>query len=109
MASDLGRLRVVLFGGLDAAGNALGDTWEWNGITWLRAFPSHSPSARWETAMACDLLRLRTVLFGGASPSGYLGDTWEWDGLDWSLRTVVAPNARRRHAMAYDLGRNRTV
>src|SRR5262245_43134629 len=110
MASDIVRRRVVLFGGLDAAGRPLADTWEWNGFTWLQATPGNSPRARVRTAMAYDVVRLHTVLFGGDAFPSVLGDTWEWNGLLWSPRpTVVAPPARTGHAMAFDLPRGRTV
>jgi hypothetical protein len=37
---------VVLFGGADANGNYLNDTWTWDGITWTQQFPPVSPPGR---------------------------------------------------------------
>jgi hypothetical protein len=45
MAYDLGRQRVVLFGGWNGTSN-VSDTWEWDGSNWTRRSPAASPSAR---------------------------------------------------------------
>jgi len=47
MAYDSVRQRVLLFGGQDPQGNALNDTWEWNGRTWAPAFPATGASRSW--------------------------------------------------------------
>jgi hypothetical protein len=108
LAYDLGRQRVVLFGGLDAA--LLSDTWEWDGSTWTQRAPAASPPARYAHALAHDLLRQRTVLFGGWSGASRLADTWEWDGSTWTQRTPAAsPAARSWHSMVYDVQRQRVV
>jgi len=112
MAYDSARGRVVLFGGFNNETNAyLGDTWEWDGTTWIEATPATAgPSARIWTAMAYDSARRRVVLFGGADATGGLGDTWEWDGRKWVQRSpVTSPASRSEHAMAYDTGRGRIV
>src|SRR5687767_936871 len=80
MAYDLGRQRVVLFGG--RAPGFGQDTWEWDGATWTRRFPANSPSARGGHRMAFDSVRARVLLFGGTDGSGVLNDTWAWDGSD---------------------------
>jgi hypothetical protein len=106
MAYDAARQRVVLFGGQD-----LGDTWEWDGVSWAQRNPAASPTARENHAMAYDAARQRVVLFGGYSgASVFLGDTWEWDGVSWAQRNPAAsPTARYIHAMAYDAARQRVV
>ena len=118
MATDLARGRVVLFGGLDIATGTettMGDTWEWDGATWIQRSPTNAPSPRSSTAMTYDLARARVVLFGGMGPRTFLSgpvfaDTWEWDGANWALRTpAVSPTARYGHRLAYDVTRNRTV
>lgn len=81
--------RVVLFGGapLSFLMPPFGDTWEWDGSTWIqRAFLG--PSSREAVAMAYDSMRGRIVLFGGQVRSegaaGARGDTWEYEGCNAS-------------------------
>ena len=95
MAYDQVRREVVLFGGLSANGEALGDTWLWNGGQWRRV-EGDGPSPRSETYMAYDVARGVTVLFGGdpeEADGRLLGDTWEWDGSRWTRRATVALRA----------------
>jgi hypothetical protein len=108
MAYDAARQRVVLFGG-SSNGTQFGDTWEWNGTSWLQLAAS-GPSARTIHAMAYDAASQRVVLFGGIGGGIGLGDTWEWDGTNWVQRTPAAsPSPRSGHAMAYDAARQRVV
>ena len=77
MAYDANSGQLVLFGGTNNEGlNILGDTWTWNGTTWIQQTPVTSPEARYSAAMAYDPSSGLVVLFGGASNSGFLGDTW---------------------------------
>jgi len=111
MATDLGRGRVVLFGGDDGTGAPRGDTWEWNGSTWLQRSPPQSPPGREGHAMAYDPGRARTVLFGGGDvllpPT--LGDCWEWDGTTWLQVTGSLPPSRTSHSLVFDTARNRIL
>jgi cysteine-rich repeat protein len=112
VAYDSGRDRVVMFGGQDPSTNALGDTWEWDGVDWQQRTPAHSPPARMSAMIAFDSRRQRTVLFGGitALTGTFLGDTWEWDGSDWTERTTSAgPKPRDNAGMAYDATRGTTI
>ncbi len=115
MAFDSLRGRGVLFGGVDAAGQFLGDTWEWDGAHWqqVHAGGPGAPSARLDHAMAYDSARGVTVLYGGIDVNGQIKeDTWEWDGATWQQRSPGAPNSampRHWHAMAYDASRGVTV
>jgi hypothetical protein len=83
-AFDVGRGRMVLFGGYVVDFPALGyftDTWDWDGTNWtLRTFvlPPFGPAGRQTHMMAFDPVRGRTVLFGGANTTGDLNDTWEY-------------------------------
>ena len=99
----------LLFGGYD--GNALGDTWLWNGSSWQPLATPVAPTARWAPSLVFDRSRRSFVLFGGFDPSwGLREDTWEFDGLAWAQRTTpLAPPARWSAAMAFDRGRGRTV
>lgn len=101
LAYDVGRDRTLLFGGWD--GTPLGDTWEFDGVSWTRLAPQHAPTPRCCYALAADPLRGRIVLFGGADSSIDWGDTWEWDGADWlQLAPVHAPSPRRQMRATFD-------
>src|SRR5262245_4263147 len=113
MAFDFARGQTVLFGGLSSSGFCLGDTWLWNGSTWIAA-NGPGPSARLGAVMAYDLARARTVLFGGRGPTGTcfcdVSDTWEWDGTTWTQRSPLqSPPATAEAQMTYDWLRGRTV
>lgn len=75
IAYDPIRQITVLFGGRNASGDPLGDTWEWDGVDW-RQIAGVGPSPRSGGGMWFDLRGLGIVLFGGGSPSLYMGDTW---------------------------------
>lgn len=76
MAFDAARGRTVVFG--DPFGPA--DTWEWDGIAWVKRTPAtvpgnlHGNPAPFELAYVPGL---GSVLAQGTSP------TWVWDGVDW--------------------------
>jgi len=99
----------VLFGGRDASGVLLNDTWTWNGVTWREITPSASPPARTQGAMAYDAARQRVVLFGGQVAGVNSRETWEWDGATWALRSTSGPTARFAHTMVYDSAAQRVV
>jgi hypothetical protein len=96
--------KVVLFGGDDAAGGQLNDTWLWDGTTWTPVFTAHAPPPRWQAAGAYDAANGTIVLFGGTTPSTpYMGDTWIWSGTDWlQAFPSTSPLARYGEALAYD-------
>lgn len=80
---------LCLFGGADANGQALGDTWEWQGSGWQRLTPAHQPPARQEARMASG--QGIVTLYGGASVENQtnqatLADTWIYDGRDWTQK-----------------------
>jgi hypothetical protein len=66
MAFDPVLHQLILFGGENAAGQPLGDTWAWNGASWYQVSPSglQSPSARFGAGMSFDPGG-QIVLFGG--------------------------------------------
>lgn len=109
MAFDSSRCKVVFFGSgvVGDPGPSDAGTWEYDGITWTRVYPTTSPLGRWAHAMAYDAARERVVLFGGYGPTypsgSQLNDTWEYDGINWSqIDTPASPTARQQHGMAYD-------
>ena len=105
MAYDPARHDIVLFGGLAqvaASGKAgqvqVGDTWIWNGTTWLELHPQHSPAIGfdWQAAMEFDPITQTVLLFGTRSTTEATTDmkaqTWSWNGSDWSqLSTSSGP------------------
>lgn len=111
MALDPGRQRVVLFGGIDAAGNPLGDTWEWDGGNWTQVATANAPTPRGNPAMAYDRNLGRMLLFGGGTRfTAALADLWSWDGATWQAHPATGgPTARARATMAFDPGRARMV
>ncbi len=110
LAYDSSRARTVLFGGTDANFVSLGDTWEWDGISWKQV-ASTGPSNRRHAALAYDSARHRVVEFGGADPSGptYFDDTWEWNGVDWTQVATTGPSPFGAFGLAYDSARGKTV
>lgn len=101
---DEGRGRAVMFGGRDGA-TVFGDTWEWDGLTWIQRTPATSPSPRSDMAMAYDPVKGVTLLFGGNF--GALQDTWRWDGTDWhQVASPITPSASASPGMTYHAGAN---
>ncbi|TME47795.1 MAG: hypothetical protein E6I55_05475, partial [Chloroflexi bacterium] len=58
---------LLMFGGLGRANAILGDTWSWDGHTWIHEHPSTSPPARFGALMAYDPQSRSTLLFGGVT------------------------------------------
>lgn len=111
MAYDSNRGRTVLFGGIDANGIPLGDTWEWDGQNWTQMADT-GPLARSLTGLAFDSKRNQTVLFGGHGlrvQGLFFGDTWGWDGESWTQLADSGPGKRSGHALAFDSDRQRVV
>ncbi|HXI12210.1 MAG TPA: kelch repeat-containing protein [Thermoanaerobaculia bacterium] len=107
--------KAILFGGRtqpDASRvrYTLSDTWEWNGIRWIRHYPAKSPAARFGAPMVYDSVRSRLVLFGGADADKRFDDAWTYNGTAWTeIVTTVRPSARRDAAAAFDFRRDRIV
>lgn len=111
-AYDAARGRLVVFGGRDAAGNDLGDLWEWDGSTWQSFSPSPAPSPRRWASMTFDPATNTCILFGGRDNLNalYLNDTWAWNGATWTqLNPSTAPTPRGRQVSVYDSRRGRIV
>ncbi len=83
---------VLLFGGGNVGNNGpampLGDTWQFDGSTWIQVNPGGvgQPEPRIGAAMAWDGQHF--VLFGGLGEDSSgnaipLGDTWIWTGSEW--------------------------
>ncbi|MCA8976086.1 MAG: hypothetical protein KDC98_15295 [Planctomycetes bacterium] len=86
-AYDAARDRIVAY----RAALAGGETWEWDGTSWLQRLVPQ-PAWRRGGAMTYDVGRGRTVLCGGSGPSLPMRDTWEWDGNVWrQVMTATVP------------------
>jgi hypothetical protein len=101
----------LLFGGANAAGTKLAETWVYQSGQWSYLSLATAPSARSGHRMAFDRAQGLGLLFGGQGPTGApLGDFWTWNGTVWSQRNLsTLPPARYAHGLAYDQFRNRTV
>ena len=80
-----------LFGGYDAAGSYLNETWLFDGTTWANVSPPVSPPGRAAAAFAYDSHTNQLVLFGGFN-GRYRRDTWIWDTamLTWTRASPTA-------------------
>jgi hypothetical protein len=101
----------VLFGGENASGVDLNDTWILQHGNWTQLNPRTAPSPRWGVAMAYDSALDSVVLFGGlfALPSGAnfhsLGETWTFSNGSWSNVSgalASSPHDRGYAAFSYD-------
>ncbi len=110
-APSLGAL--VLFGGASGADilTLQGDTWLFDGQTWIPLTLPVSPSPRAAAGLAHHAPTGRVVLFGGTDWMSPYEDTWTFDGYDWTELTGLAssPPPRYAHAMAYDATLERIV
>jgi hypothetical protein len=109
VAYDSRRGRTVMFGGrLTSPGGVtrLGDTWEWDGLRWIRSSTS-GPTPRSGAAMAWHPELQAVVLFGGSG--GPLGDTWSWDGRAWTRLPIPPAPGRFNTVMAWDPSSRRLV
>ena len=109
MAYDPATRTMLLFGGQsDRYPSYLGDTWSWNGTTWIKLSPSTSPLARSDAPMAYDAATRTLLLIGGEGmlsegEYGGLSDTWSWNGTTWTkLSPLENPGGSDSDSMAYD-------
>ena len=101
---------TVLFGGANASGRTLRDTWAFKSGAWLSLTPSllnvrDSPPPVAFASMAYDAVDHEVVLFGGVGPKGVNGQTWGFQAGHWNLVSTgggSAPIARVNASMTYD-------
>ena len=106
MAYDPAHGTIVMFGGADAGGNPLDDTWLWDGSNWTQAEPNTSPDPDFDVVMAFDTSAQQTVMQNGVAGS----TMWVWDGADWSAQSNTSiPPTRCLAAGAYDAARSELV
>ncbi len=99
--------QLLLFGGRDQDGNALGDAWLFD-IESSRWSPvgGEAPSPRFGSATALDPGRNQLWLFGGQAGADFYNDTWAFDfgAGRWTLHhdaTNTAPTPRYGLGAAY--------
>lgn len=112
MVWDPVRKRVIMFGGRDASGAALQDTWAFDPVakTWTQLLaPCRKgrtcplPPARYMHGMAWSSALGKVVVFGGeADMRTFLADTWTFDGTTWQRIATSGPSARAALGLAED-------
>jgi hypothetical protein len=116
---DAAHDRLVVFGGIDAAGHVRSDGWAFSLSgpgTWSPLGTGGArPLARQSACGAYDPVRDRLLVFGGADSSGtLLSDTWALPlgaGGTWALLPLSTgePGARARATAAYDASRDQML
>lgn len=117
MVSDVGRGRVVMFGGGNHSNASINrnEVFEWDGRRWLDCTPAVMPPMRASNSLAYDLAAGRVLMFGGAtlaangSQTALFADLWSWDGTAWTMLAAAGPPARARALLVHDGGRNRLL
>ena len=84
---DMARGKVVMYGG--GPGD---DNWIWDGATWLRAHPQHSPGNRLPSALVYDAALTAVIAFVGPD-QGTVGSLYAWNGNDWKAIGAGTPPA----------------
>lgn len=109
------RNRLLVYGGWQENGVRF-DTWEWDGLGWIRRRPLHDPGSRVGATTTYDEARQRVILNGGATD--FVPDfvfekqssTWEWDGNDWTQLSVLhTPPPLAGAASAWDAVNQRVL
>ncbi len=79
--------RVLLFGGYTQAGGWTDETWSWDGRSWSRLQPLHSPPPMSRPGMTTDASSGRVLLAGRSTRSNRL-EVWDWNGTDWTAQNA---------------------
>ena len=107
MAYDAKRKRIVMAFGRTELAPALNETWEYDGLAWIKAPPQFGVDPRADAPLAYDPIRERVYTFGGALVGA---ETRYWDGSFWQLVAPAAsPPARAVASMAFDGTRGELV
>jgi len=85
MTYDHARSKVLMYGGFNASGGRLDDTWQYDGATWkaycgvAAGLPACAPGALADAPMAYDVPSGRALMAGGSKAGGVLSDkTWSF-------------------------------
>lgn len=82
MAYDAARGVTIVYGGADANGVALGDTWEYDGSNWTQVAPLGSPAGRIGARFASDAAGGSAILYGGSPSTTATNATWRYATTD---------------------------
>ena len=93
---------ALLFGGRDATGKALGDTWLYTGSTWQEVIGA-GPAARWGHSLAYRPQSESFILFGGTNGETWFEDTWEFRNGSWAEVSVSGTRPRARTGAGFAL------
>ena len=111
-----GTQEVLLFGGLDAAGVHLNDTWSLvGGLVWVNYTPSVVPSTRRQHSLVTrpdfgDLILCAGQDASFTAPANWRTDVFSWNGSDWTLIPTANPPASVvANQAVYDPFRQRIV
>jgi hypothetical protein len=103
---------AVLFGGIDARMNSLGDTWVFDGSSWTEVRGSAPPARRY-AALAYDPDLKGCLLHGGSEDEvgrRSFGDAWLFQDNAWRrMPTSFDTEARDDHGFGYHRGAKRMV
>ncbi len=106
MAFDERRGRLVVFGGVNEAGEKVNDTWEWDGQAWLQV-ATNGPAPGHNNEMVFDSRRGVVVLVNGDDPRV---SVWEWNGVEWQEGPPsFSPDPRYNFRIAYDPVQAKTI
>jgi Galactose oxidase, central domain len=112
MAFDERAGAAVLFGGIDAGMNSLGDTWVSDGNSW-REVRGPAPPARRYAALAYDPDLKGCLLHGGSEDEAgrrSFGDAWLFRDNSWMrMAKSFDTDPRDDHGLAYHRGAKRMV
>ena len=95
---------VLLFGGINDAGQATNLTWTFANGKWTELHPAKAPPGLVAPGFAYDAVDHYVVMYGGYNQtSGVLSDTWKFVGGVWSkLKPKPNPGPIAAEAMAFD-------
>ena len=107
---DVGRERVVMFGGRSIPGSVLlTDTWEWDGTTWSDVTPATPSPTSEACSLAYDAAQARSLMTCWTYDVSYHGETWSWDGVAWSPHVAANPLPLPGLGLVYDATRAQVV
>lgn len=116
LSYDSANSSIVMFGGLDASGTHLNDTWLLiAGSAWVPMTPSNLPPERRQHHLVTRPEFGDVLLCGGQNaaqpnPTKWKIDTWTWNGSDWTeIITATPPATQVANDATYDQLRQRVV
>jgi hypothetical protein len=108
MAFDKHTSQFILFGGMDASKNPLGDTWALKNNQWTQ-IEATGPVARTSACMTYDDALGGVVMYGGYIHSAASKEFWEFKDGAWQDLTQESGPVRIHASLAYDPARRRLL